>query len=80
MSNQMKVEFQNLENAFVTPKIIKNIIKMSEIHIGSRKKLRKVINNLNVQGYTHNLDVSMTVPRHNGITVIVDHEKKEAIA
>lgn len=53
---------------------------MSEIHIGSRKKLRKVINNLNVQGYTHNLDVSMTVPRHNGITVIVDHEKKEAIA
>ncbi len=76
----MKAEFQNLENAFVTPKTIKNIIKMSEIHIGSRRKLRKVINNLDARGYTHNLDVSMTVPRHNGITVIVDHEKKEAIA
>lgn len=53
---------------------------MSEIHIGSRKKLRKVINNLDARGCTHNLDVSMMVPRHNGITVIVDHEKKEAIA
>lgn len=53
---------------------------MSEIHIGSKKKLRKVINNLNVKGYTHNLDRSIVVPRHNGITVIVDHEKKEAIA
>lgn len=53
---------------------------MSEIHIGSKRKLRKVINNLNVRGYKHNLDKSMVVPRHNGITVIVDHEKKEAIA
>lgn len=79
MSNQMKVEFQNSEDVFVTPKTIKNIIKMSEIHIGSKKKLRKVINNLDAQGYTHNFDVSMMVPRHNGITVIVDHEKKEAI-
>lgn len=53
---------------------------MSEIHIGSRRKLRKVINNLNIRGYKHNLDKLMVVPRHNGITVIVDHEKKEAIA
>jgi hypothetical protein len=37
----MKVEFQNLEDAFATPKTIKNIIKMSEIHIGSRKSLEK---------------------------------------
>ena len=76
----MKVEFQNSEDVFVTPKTIKNIIKMSEIHIGSRKKLRKVINNLDARGYTHNLDVLMMVSRHNGITVIADHEKKEAIA
>lgn len=53
---------------------------MSEIHIGSYKKLRKVINRLNSNGYSHNLRKNMRVPRHNGITVIVDHDKKEAVA
>lgn len=53
---------------------------MSEIHIGSKKKLRKTISKLNSDGYKHNLTVNMVVPRHNGITVIVDHDKKEAIA
>ena len=53
---------------------------MSEIHIGSKKKLRKTISKLNRDGYEHNLDINMVVPRHNGITVIVDHDKKEAIA
>ena len=52
---------------------------MSEIHIGGKKKLRKVIHKLNVDGYNHNLKLDMKVPRHNGITVIVDHDKKEAI-
>lgn len=53
---------------------------MSEIHIGSKKKLRKTIFKFDNDGYRHNLSVDMKVPRHNGITVIVDHNKKEAIA
>lgn len=53
---------------------------MSEIHIGSKKKLRQTIAKLNREGFKHNLKFSMEIPRHNGITVILDNDKKEAIA
>lgn len=53
---------------------------MSEIHVGGKKTLRKGIHKLNIDGYNHNLKLDMKVTRHNGTTVIVDHDKKEPIA
>lgn len=52
---------------------------MSEIHIGSKKKLRKTIAMFEANGFKHNLKKDMKVPRHTGISVIVDNEKKEAV-
>lgn len=52
---------------------------MSEIHIGSRRKLRRVIATFNMKGVTHNLSKNMTIPRHNGLNVIYNEETKEAV-
>lgn len=52
---------------------------MSEIHVGSKKKLRKVIATFDMHNIKHNLKKDMKIPRHNGLSVIIDEEKKEAI-
>ncbi len=53
---------------------------MAEIHIGSKRKLRKVLADFERKGISHNLSKTTPISRRNGITVIVDFEKKEAIA